>query len=184
MVTNNDAFLNLVAKIYLKNMRQLIFVIIFFFTLVGCNSSNLNNKNSMNQQVKIIFLHHSTGKNIWRGDVSRLSYKILKKSAVEKWFSKYNQQKGTNYQIEETYFPNNNGGYGWKNYPYDYYNIWVKNAGDKDFMNEPTLETLTKKYDVIIWKHCFPVCEILPDSGKADIDSEEKRVENYKLQYN
>jgi len=165
-------------------MRQISIVIIFFAILVGCNSSNSKNKEQMNKQVRIIFLHHSTGKNIWRGDVSKLSYKIFKKSAVQKWFSKYNRQNSTNYQIEETYFPNDKGGYGWKNYPYDYYNIWVKHEGDKDYMNEPMLESLTKKYDVIIWKHCYPVCKILPDSGQGDINSEEKRIENYKLQYN
>lgn len=138
----------------------------------------------MNQKVNIIFLHHSTGKNIWRGETSKLSYKIFKKGSVQKWFSKYNKVNNSNYQIEEEYFPNNKDGYGWKNYPYDYYNIWVKHEGDKDFMNEPTLETLAKKYDVIIWKHCYPVGEILPDTGNGDVNSEEKRVENYKLQYN
>lgn len=137
----------------------------------------------MNQQVKIIFLHQSDGKNIWRGETSRLAYKIFKRGSVQKWFAEYNKSKGTNYQVQETYFPNKKGGYDGKNYPYDYYNVWVKNAGDKDYMNEPTLEVLTKKYNVIIWKHCHPVCNILPDSGKGNVDSEEKRIENYKLQY-
>ena len=67
--------------------------------------------------------------------------------------------------------------------PYDYYNIWVKNAGDAPYQGEPTLEMLTKQYDVIVWKHCFPVGSILPDTGKPDVDSDEKRLENYKLQY-
>ena len=137
----------------------------------------------MNQQVKIIFLHHSTGKNIWRGETSRLIYKIFKRGSVQKWFTKFNKNNGTDYQIEEMNFPNNEGGYGWKNYPFDYYNIWIKNEGDKDFMNEPTLETLTQKYNVIIWKHCFPVSDILPDNGQGNVNSEEKRIENYKLQY-
>jgi hypothetical protein len=51
-------------------------------------------------------------------------------------------------------------------------------------MEEPTLEILTKNYDVIVFKHCYPVSNILPDTGTADLDSEEKRFENYKLQYN
>ena len=50
-------------------------------------------------------------------------------------------------------------------------------------MNEPTLETLTQKYNIIIWKHCFPVSDILPDNGQGNVNSEEKRIENYKLQY-
>ena len=50
------------------------------------------------------------------------------------------------YFIEEKIFPKAEP-YGWNNYPYDYYNIWVKNAGEQPFMEEPTLEILTKEYD-------------------------------------
>jgi hypothetical protein len=73
--------------------------------------------------------------------------------------------------------------YGWVNYPYDYYNIWVKNAGNEPFMEEPTLEMLTKKYQVIIFKHCFPVSNIQPNLDSADINSDYKSLANYKLQY-
>ncbi len=164
-------------------MRLISILVAFILIIFGCNGPESKNSPTMNQNVQIIFLHHSTGKNIWRGDVSKLSYKIFGRGAVQKWFSRYNADHGTNYKIEEMYFPNNKGGYGWKNYPYDYYNIWVKNQVKDDFMGEPTLESLTKKYDVIVWKHCYPVGDILPDTGYPDIDSEEKRVENYKLQY-
>jgi hypothetical protein len=51
-------------------------------------------------------------------------------------------------------------------------------------MEEPTLEMLTRSYDVIVFKHCFPVSRIMEDNGNPQIDSEEKRIENYKLQYN
>lgn len=137
----------------------------------------------MKEQVNIIFLHHSTGKDIWRGETSRIWYKISNSGSVQKWFAKFNKTNKTNYLIEETYFPKYNGAYEWKNYPYDYYNIWVKNGGAKEYMQEPTLESLTEKYNVVIWKHCFPVCDILPDSGPGDVNSEEKRISNYKLQY-
>ena len=50
-------------------------------------------------------------------------------------------------------------------------------------MEEPTLEMLIRKYDVIIWKHCFPVSDILPDDTIPDINSEKKTLGNYKLQY-
>ena len=73
--------------------------------------------------------------------------------------------------------------YGWHNYPYDYYNIWVKNAGNEPYMEEPTLELLTKKYQVIIFKHCYPVSNIKPDKDSADINSDYKSLANYKLQY-
>ena len=31
--------------------------------------------------------------------------------------------------------------YGWNNYPYDYYNIWVKNAGEELYMEEYAVST-------------------------------------------
>jgi len=165
-------------------MRKSYLFVLCLVILFGCHSSNSKTENTVNSKVNIIFLHHSTGKNIWRGGTSRLVNKIFKRGDVQKWFSGFNKSHRTNYQIEEMYFPNNEGGYGWKNYPYDYYNIWIKNEGDKTFMNEPTLELLTKEYTVIIWKHCFPVADIMPDTGHGDVNSEEKRIENYKLQYN
>ena len=50
-------------------------------------------------------------------------------------------------------------------------------------MDEPTLELLTKEYEIIVFKHCFPVSKISEDTGLPDINSKEKRLENYKLQY-
>lgn len=131
---------------------------------------------------KIIFLHHSTGRSIWVGNTNKYVYRLTQKGKVQIFFDHYNKQNKTNYSISRRNFPQNEP-YGWKNYPYDYYNIWVKNAGETPYMNEPTLEMLTREYDVIIFKHCFPVGNILADTGKPDIDSEEKRIENYKLQY-
>lgn len=117
----------------------------------------------------IALLHHSTGNCIWRG-------------GVPEWFEKYNADNGTSYEIMEQAFPKREP-YGWKNYPYDYWNIWVEHAGPEPYMEEPTLEMLTQEHEVIIWKHCYPVCKIQEDTGSPDITSEEKRVENYKLQY-
>lgn len=118
---------------------------------------------------KIIFLHHSTGNRIWKGGVAE-------------WFAKYNFRHNTKYIITERSFPKKSP-YGWTNYPYDYWNIWVKNEGGTEFKGEPTLELLTKKYDVIIFKHCYPVSNIKKDRGIPDISSKSKRIENYKLQY-
>jgi len=149
------------------------------FISLSCSSQDVNDragsgpKNQPEPEVvklaKIIFLHHSTGNNIWKG-------------GVPEWFDKYNTENGTDYKIEERAFPKGDP-YKWKNYPFDYWNIWVKNAGPEPFMEEPTLEMLTQQYDVIIFKHCYPVSNILEDSGNPDINSEEKRLENYKLQY-
>lgn len=119
---------------------------------------------------KIIFLHHSTGENIWHG-------------GVLEWFEEYNSQNQTSYEIVEQEFPKDSP-YGWANYPYDYWNIWVNHAGDKPYKKEPTLEILTPDYDIIVFKHCFPVSDIEEDHGEPDISSSDKTIENYKLQYN
>lgn len=50
-------------------------------------------------------------------------------------------------------------------------------------MDESTLEILTKQYQVIIFKHCFPVCSILAEKHKPEINSDQKTISNYKLQY-
>jgi hypothetical protein len=164
-------------------MRQIGCLIVLLSFIYACKSSDSQTKSSMNKQVKIIFLHRSTGKSIWRGGTSRLFNKIFNNGDVIKWFDQFNNKNNTDYKIEEAYFPKVSGVYGYKNYPYDYYNIWVKNGGEEKFKDEPTLEFLTKKYNVIIWKHCHPVCNIMPDSGFGDVNSEEQRIENYKLQY-
>jgi hypothetical protein len=109
-------------------------------------------------------------------------YKLTNYGNVQKWFKKYNKIHQTYYVISERSFPQKEP-YGWNNYPYDYYNIWVKNAGDRPFLEEPTLEILNKEYDVIIWKHCFPVGKMVESKDPPDIDSPEKNIENYKLQY-
>lgn len=120
--------------------------------------------------VKILFLHHSTGRNIWNG-------------GVEQWFKQHNESSSQKYHITEQVFPASTP-YGWKNYPFDYWNIWVNHQGKKSYKKEPTLELITEKYDVVIFKHCFPVSNIKTGNGEGDVSSDEKTLENYKLQYN
>lgn len=145
---------------------------------------NNNEIANLNIDCNILFLHHSTGNIIYHAgeERNRIMKKLFpKKSFVERWFCEYNKVNGTNYLITDQFFPKNHP-YGWNNYPFDYYNIWVKNAGSQYYMNEPTLEILTKKYDVIIFKHCYPVSNIEEDQC-PDINSPKKTLENYKLQY-
>ena len=113
---------------------------------------------------RIIFLHHSTGGVVWD-------------NGVPEWFVAYNAANGTNYQIEDLGYP------GGDNDPYDYWNVWVNHAGNEPYLGDDTLEILTQTYDVIAWKHCYPVSEIEADTGAPDIASEERRQENYRLQY-
>ncbi len=157
-------------------MKYLYFLTVLLLLGVGCESNQGDMK-------KILFLHHSTGSAIWMGKTNRYLYKLTRKGDVQRYFSGYNKENKTNYEITERSFPMMTP-YGWNNYPYDYYNIWVKNGGENPYMGEPTLEILTKQYDLIIFKHCFPVSRISEDTGLPDINSDEKRVENYKLQYN
>jgi hypothetical protein len=117
---------------------------------------------------RIVFLHHSTGGVVWD-------------SGVADWFAAYNAAHGTRYAIEERAFPSGDP-YPWENYPYDYWNIWVKHAGTSAYRGEPTLEILAKSYQVVVLKHCFPVSGIEPD-GVPDVASPEKTLANYRLQY-
>ncbi len=159
---------------------KILIFLAFISIIYSCNNKN---PEDMPRENKAVFLHHSTGNNIWKGNSSKYLYKIFKEGDVQKTIKKYNKENKTNLFIKEQVFPKNEP-YGWNNYPYDYYNIWVKNAGDNAFMEEPTLEMLTKEYGLIIWKHCFPVSSIVEDTGKPDINSDKKTLENYKLQYN
>lgn len=131
---------------------------------------------------KIVFLHHSTGKGIWLGKTNRYINKLTGSSDMLRYFREFNKRNTEKLVIEECVFPKSHP-YGWKNYPFDYYNIWVRNAGENPYLQEPTLEILTRKYDVIIFKHCYPVSRIQEDTGIPDINSNIRRLENYKLQY-
>ncbi len=144
-----------------------------------------NKDGSEDSEYKILFLHHSTGDVIYRGGSNARiirGVRIGKEFDVPAWFKKYNKAQGTSYTITEQNFPKGEL-YQWKNYPFDYYNIWVKHAGNNPYMGEPTLEMLTREYDLIVFKHCYPVCDINADMANADIGSEEKTLANYKLQY-
>lgn len=126
------------------------------------------------QNEKIVFLHHSTGGLIYE------------KGGIPKLMEEYNSHNGTNYTIVEHEFPNKP--YPWRNYPYDYWNIWIngyceENKDTEEYENVECLETLTQNYDIIILKHCFPGAKVLENTGSPDITSDRKSLENYKLQY-
>jgi hypothetical protein len=170
-------------KLKLALFSFLVFTSAFF----SC-SQNINTP-----QMNIIYLHHSTGGVIWYGKeislATRAANKITKrltdfgtKAELPSLFGDYNKAKAKNYSIRELAFPKASP-YGWSNNPYDYYNIWIKNAGEMPYKEEPTLEILTKDYQVIIFKHCFPVSYIQQEQDSADINSNLRTISNYKLQY-
>lgn len=164
-------------KLEVKIIIGIIVVISMVVVVVGYSSfskwfskiDNVLSDPGLDDGTNIIFLHHSTGENIWDG-------------GVKEWFSSYNKKNNTDYAIINQDFPKQSP-YGWNNYPYDYWNIWVNHAGEEPYMNEPTLEIISKIYDVVVLKHCFPVGNIEDDTGTPDISSDIKRLENYKLQY-
>jgi len=144
-----------------KFSRVILIGMFSVFIVVGCGGGNGGDDGGVvtpGGEADIILLHHSTGGIIWDG-------------GVQAWFT----QNAPQYSITEQWFPGAVDG----NYPYDYWNIWVNYAVPGD----PTLETLTAQYQAIVFKHCFPVSEIEADIGAPIVASEEKRVENYKLQY-
>lgn len=164
--------------------KKILLMILATAFLLSCSNTSENMK-SDSINTKAIFLHHSTGKTIWRGGnsfVHKVKLKLGFPMAVERWFTKYNKQNNTNYSVEARAFPAKEP-YGWSNYPFDYYNIWVENGHQDYFNEEPTLKTLTKDYGVIILKHCFPVSKLKNEKGSVDISSNERTIQNYKLQY-
>lgn len=141
--------------------------------LVGCGGdratqAEASDAEAVDDGVQIVFLHHSTGGVIWDGGVAG-------------WFDAYNAKHGTPYRITERPYPGD--GYPWDNYPYDYWNIWVNHAGDRQYKKQDTLEILTGDYDVIVWKHCYPVSAVDGDTGSPKIRSDVRSLENYKVQY-
>ncbi len=167
----------------------------FFVILNSCNNSKeATPTTKTSSDMNIAFLHHSTGSAIWNGTkrtflikvVNRISDRLAemmtKSPRVPAYIEAHNLENQTDYRITEMAFPKISP-YGWNNYPYDYYNIWVKNAGGEPYLEEPTLEMLTKDYQVIIFKHCYPSSNIQPDQDSADINSDVKTMANYKLQY-
>lgn len=164
----------------------LIITNILVISALFSTSCKDQNKDPMNNNsINILFLHHSTGGVIWKGEqggLKKVTRYFKETAALPSWFDTYNSEHGTSYAVFEQNFPKAQP-YGWENYPYDYYQIWVANAGTAPFKEEPTLEMLTPDYDMIIFKHCFPVGNIKPDTGEGDISSETKTLENYKLQY-
>ena len=153
-------------------MKSVSLLLILLF-LISCESKQ-------NRMINIVLLHRSTGLGIYLGKTNPYVYKLSKKSDVKSYIRKYNKKNKTSYSITEQHFASP---LSLKNYPYDYYNVWVKNAGNKPFMNVPTLEMLTEDYSIIVFKHCYSASNIMEDTGNPDIDSDDKRIENYKLQY-
>lgn len=140
--------------------------------------------------VRIVFLHHSTGKILWKGGIPQF---------IRAW----NAAHGTHYDLTEMNYPSAVGGhtrlsriipgrildkfihnrYPWDNYPYDYWNLWVAHTGEHRDRGELNLDDLVRAYDVIVFKHCFPVSRIKADDGSPSLSSPKQTLANFQLQY-
>jgi hypothetical protein len=116
-----------------------------------------------------IFLHHSTGNGVY------------KEGKVNEWITDYNPKNGSNIELTERSYPNQP--YEWKNYAFDYWNLWINGECDSGQPGIECMNTLTRDYQMIIFKHCFPGAHVLEDTGRPQINSERKSLENYKVQY-
>ena len=107
-----------------KRYYVLIEVLIMF--LFGCSSHNGFKEKSDVSGIKqnVLFIHHSTGNNIYNGNLPN------GKPSVKVWFDSYNKNNKSGVNFVEVFAPKNKKyrffGYGGNNYPFDYYNIWVK----------------------------------------------------------
>jgi hypothetical protein len=135
-----------------------------FIFLVSCVCAILAS-NALAAGEKIIFLHHSTGGNVY------------KEGNVQQWLHTYNPSL----EITERAYPTS--GYPWANYPYDYWNLWINGECQPGNSGMECLDNLADEYDVIIFKHCFPGAAIQSDIGTPDVTSDRKSLENYKAQY-
>ena len=106
----------------------LFFLSLAMICLTGCSFNELKNRDP---DAKVAFLHHSTGIYVFKGERHGLSKYTtrLGPSLVTDLFRQYNKDNNTKYSIKARKFPSGDP-YPWNNYPYDYYNIWVNNAGE------------------------------------------------------
>ena len=150
-----------------RNMRKMKFRLLCHVILITVCISGFSCHRVGGDDVKIIFLHHSTGMNVYN------------EGRVKEWFSDYNREHGTSYKITGRLYPKPPSG----NYPFDYWNLWVNGVCNSDEPGKECMDTLTEKYNVIIFKHCYHGADILPDIGKPSVRFDRKSLENYKLQY-
>lgn len=141
------------------NMKTTIFTLLMIVSVIVVKAQNN----------RAIFLHHSTGGAVYS------------EGGVEQWITDYNSANGTNFSVTEFAYPNDP--WGWENYPYDFWKLWVDGSCDNSQANIQCLDQLCQNYELVIFKHCFPGAAISDDSGIGDVSSSEKTLNNYKLQY-
>jgi hypothetical protein len=123
----------------------------------------LHDSAAMATDSSVVLLHHSTGGIVYDNGVA---------SAL----SDRNTEDGTTYTIASVEYPSE--AVPWANYPHEWWYYWVDSPGAG---GQTTLATLCATYDVIVFKCCYPVSEVVANST-PDITSEVRSDENYRLQ--
>ena len=106
------------AKITIRLKDGFLFFLSLLL-LMGCNQPTPNQPGE--GAYKIIFLHHSTGDIIWKGQpkgFEKLTSFFSEKATVPEWFNEHNEKTGSNYYITEQDFPKGEP-YSWDNYHFD-----------------------------------------------------------------
>lgn len=152
----------------MKNAKSTPWAIGCLLLIASPAAAQKRPQKALAKDARIVLLHHSVGGVIW-------------KAGVKAALARHNARHGTRYQIDEKPFPKSEP-YGWHNNPYDYWTIWVKHAGPRPYKTEPTLEMLTRRYQVIVLKHCFTVSDMVA-GNRGDVASSKQSLANYKLQY-
>lgn len=163
----------------LKMKTGVLFLLLIFCW--GCTHNGFQECiSSDSRAINVLFLHHSIGEIVYNGLGNGTS------AEVAQWFNRYNQDHRVPIHFVDQVFPKAKRfkyfGYGWSNSSYDYHQIWVGNGQSASYKNEPTLQALTPFWDVIVWKHCFPVSSVsCTQTGNGDLAV--KTIENYTAQY-
>lgn len=173
-------------------------LVIAALLLTSCSRTTAPNASELKEPVmthpskttRIVFLHHSTGEIVWKGGLPQF---------IHSW----NAAHATNCEITELAYPSAAGGhtqlrkliparifnkmvrdhYPWDNQPYDYWNLWVAHTGENRDKSELNLDDLARIYDVIVFKHCYPVSNVKAENGSPSASSSKQTLPNYKLQY-
>jgi hypothetical protein len=140
---------------------------VLFSLLAGCF---LGAPSASGKEVRIVLLHHSTGGNLYS------------EGKIKEWFDDYNRTNNASLRFQAKGYPGLQPGPMY-NYPYDYWNLWVNKACDSSIEGRECLDKLARDYEIVIFKHCYPGSDVLPDTGFPKVDSDRKSLENYKLQY-
>ena len=156
--------------------KNIILFCILAVLLVGCDNQTQTKQDVIEEKINAQIEKDTleTNKNANRSDDKKEKIVFLHHSTGEIIWNAGVDTDLEDYHTTVKWYPENSD-----NMPYDYWNIWV-NRGT----SEIPIGELTDNYDLIVFKHCYPVSYIEAEDGSENIGSEKKTLSSYKLQYN